>query len=93
MSFSVFEAVVVDEVDSVDVEEDKAFEEAAAIAAKGEEVAFAKLPNEGTVVVCVVDEASLVVSSAVVVVAVLNAPNPEVLLNPPNVGLKKEKEG
>lgn len=86
VSFSVF--VVVDEVVSVDVEDDKALVAVAAAAAKGEApVAVVVLPNAGT--------EGFVLSTVAAVVEVvddvagdvdLKAPKPKLLLNPPKVG-------
>lgn len=62
---------------------------AAAAVAKGDVVAFAKEPKEGTevlVVLGVVVVLSFAAVSFVVVEDDLNPPNPELLPNPPNVG-------
>lgn len=59
----------------------KALPAAAAAAAKGEAVAFANEPKEGTELVSFIDDVLFVV-----VELDLNPPKPELLPNPPNVG-------
>lgn len=70
-----------------DCEEDNALVDVAAIAAKGEVVALANDPKEGTEVVAFfsVSLVALLVD-AKPLPAVLNPPKPELLLNPPKVG-------
>lgn len=64
-------------------EEDNALVDVAATAAKGEVVALANDPKEGTEVVAFFSDSLAALS---VDAAVLNPPKPELLLNPPKVG-------